>query len=816
MTNQTLQTPESSEYNEDNIKVLQGLEPVKQTPGMYIGDVDDGTGLHHMVSEVVDNSIDEIAEGHGDCVIVKILADGGVSVEDNGRGIPTGILKEQGLPALTVIMTTLHAGGKFDSKSYRMSGGLHGVGVSVVNALSSYLHVTTHRDGQSYSQKFVNAEPTTEMQHLGSTEKSGTVIQFKPSDKYFTGTVFEFDILLDRLRQLSYLNPGARIELTDERIGVSRVLQYDGGIGQFISELNQNSQRDPINSNVITIADEQEGVIVNAALQWCRSYYKDNVRCYTNNIHQAHGGNHLKGFRSALTHTVLSYMKENKLEPKIKVEGSDIREGLTAVLTIKIKDPSFSSQTKEKLVSNSVEGPVRTVISEGLKEFLEENPDVAKAICEKTRRTAETRIRVQKTKESSRESDAGSLPGKLADCQEKEPANRELFLVEGESAGGSAKQARDRKFQAILPLKGKILNVQKASLDKVLTSEEIQTLITALGTGVDEDFNIDNLRYHRIIIMTDADIDGSHIRTLLLTFFYNKMPQLIEDGHLYIAQPPLYKAKHQRSEQYLNDDSDLDEFVLNAAVVGAKVELLNGSNEVALMTFEQGELRSLCEQRARARNAAQQITEVTQIEPLVLEVVGKLGGLKNEHFDTKDDLETFAKKLESELTDESARYTVEVATHESNGGQAGYFIRVKKDHMGSVTPWELDRTLVNSSNFETITNLANRLNQYDTSAVSVQRGSKSVELHNLNEAVDWLMQDARNSMTIQRYKGLGEMNADQLRETTMDSEERILRQVKIEDSLKTDGIFEILMGDKVPPRREFIQEEALTAKNIDY
>ncbi len=800
-------------YDHTSIKVLRGLEPVRKRPGMYIGDTDDGTGLHHMVTEVVDNAIDEVSQGYCTRISVTIHADGAVTVEDDGRGIPTGIMPGEGpngedMPSATVIMTVLHAGGKFDDESYDASGGLHGVGVSVVNALSEYVHMTIHRDGQIHYQAFEDGEPVAPLRAIGTTGRTGTIIRFKPSTAYFSDTKFHFEILHERLRELAYLNSGTLIELRDERDGRSENMKHDGGIAQFVMDLNRS--RDPINEEVIAFTGEREGIVVAAALQWCNNYYQENSRSYTNNIFQRDGGTHTTGFRKGLTRTVTSYASSLGLGKKVAIIGDDIREGLTAILTVRVHDPKFSSQTKDKLVSSSVEGAVHTVVAEGLNEFLDENPKVARLICEKVNHAAAVRERAHKEKQIARKSafESTALPGKLADCQERDPTRSELFLVEGESAGGSAKQARDRKFQAILPLKGKILNVQKASLDKIVASDEIQTLVAALGTGVDQEFDIEKLRYHRIIIMTDADIDGSHIRTLLLTFFYNKMRRLIENGHLYIAQPPLYKAKYKKSERYLNDDSELDDYVLENAVSDAKVELMNGE-EPAAIVFEDAALAQLCQNRVNARYALETLAD--RIDGQVLEVLSKLPPLDDERFSDLAYLEAFAENLSEHLAGESGEFTVQI---EQDSDQR-HSIRIAREHMGARTESILDEVIVRSSSYRSITALASEMDKYKVSAVVVQRGSKSAQLVDLTEAVDWLMQDARKGMTIQRYKGLGEMNADQLRETTMDMNERLLRRVKIEDSFITDDTFEVLMGDKVPPRREFIESKALSAKNID-
>ncbi len=807
-----------SSYDSDDIEVLVGLEPVRVRPGMYIGDTENGDGLHHMITEVVDNAIDEVAVGGCTRIIVTIHADGAVSVDDNGRGIPTGIKKGAGpngedLPAATVVMTVLHAGGKFDQSSYGPTGGLHGVGVSVVNALSEYLQMTIHRDGKVYYQEFAAGEPQADLKVTTDSERTGTIIRFKPSDQYFTlVTEINFDRVRKRLRELTYFNPELQIDLRDERTGRKEVMRCDGGIAQYVADLNQS--REPLNEEVVSIAGESNGVTVNVALQWCNNYFKETTRSYTNNIFQADGGTHTTGFRRGLTKTITDYMQKNKLSGKIDISGEDIREGLTAILLIKVPDPKFSSQTKDKLVSSSVEGVVSSVLTEGLSDYLENHPKTARLLCDKVNKAATARKRAKQARETIRKSgfESTALPGKLADCQERDPQNSEIFLVEGESAGGSAKQARDRKYQAILPLKGKILNVHKATLDKVVASEEIQTLITALGAGVGQDFDIEKLRYNRIIIMTDADVDGSHIRTLLLTFFFNEMPQLIEKGHLYIAQPPLYKAKYKKSEKYLSNDNELDAYVLDNAIQDVKVELRNGAESEALV-IQESALKKLCNDRIEARQGMANLSD--RIDPQVLSVLKKLETPDATRFDDLGHLEGFAQKLADALRAEAGTYTVEVVPHNGDGAAAGHAIKVTKEHMGNHTESIIDEMIIRSKSYRSMTALAEQMRRDQISAVIVCRGAKAEQHVDLYDAVDWLMQDARQGMTIQRYKGLGEMNADQLRETTMDMKERLLRQVKIDDEVNVGKTFDVLMGDKVPPRRAFIEKEALSAKNID-
>ncbi len=819
-------TKAESSYDAEDIKVLKGLEAVRKRPGMYIGDTDDGSGLHHMINEVVDNSIDEIAQGEGERINVTIHSDGSVTVEDDGRGIPTGIMKDVGpdgedMPAATVVMTVLHAGGKFDNESYAASGGLHGVGVSVVNALSEYLHMTIHRDGQVHYQEFADGEPTTPFQQLGDSDRTGTTIRFKPSGNIFSDTEFNFHLVHKRLMEQAYLNPGSHIELLDEREGRQEVMKYEGGIREYVAYLNRQREH-PINQEVISINGQMDIsaanevpdiVVVNAALQWCDNSYQEDTRSYTNNIQQRDGGTHLTGFRRALTTTITAYMNElSPIKKNSSINGEDVREGLTAILSVKVKDPKFSSQTKDKLVSSNVEKVVNSVVSKGIREFLDENPKIARPICEKIKHAATVRERARQTRDAARKSQTTALPGKLADCQEQEPEKREIFLVEGESAGGSAKQARDRKYQAILPLKGKILNVHKATDEKIVASEEIQTLITALGTGAKPDFDLSKLRYHRIIIMTDADVDGAHIRTLLLTFFYRSMPELIENGYLYIAQPPLYKAKFKKSERYLNNDDELNAYVLEKAISSARFELKNGVDSDAIVLKDDALMR-LCERRIEARRAAEKLSD--RIDPSVISVLSGLELLDATRFDDRDYLRSFAEQLAAELSGEVGEYVVEIVENSKDGEPAGYAIKVSKEHMGNSIVSVLDEVIVGSKSYRSITALADEMRQQKVSAVAVQRGSKTAECDDLSGAVDWLMQDTRKGMTIQRYKGLGEMNADQLRETTMDMNERMLRRVRIEDASETVDTFETLMGDKVPPRRVFIEKNALAAKNID-
>ncbi len=805
------ETNKTNESNDQNrIKVLRGLEPVRQVPGMYIGDTDDGTGLHHMVTEVVDNSIDEASAGHCTRIVVTIHDDESVSVEDNGRGIPTAILAKEGKPAATVVMTTLHAGGKFDPDSDEAYGGLHGVGVSVVNALSEWLSMTIYRDGFEYFQKFKDGKPLNDLKEIGPSERTGTTIRFLPSDETFSDTNFRYETLLSRLRELSFLNANVRIELYDQRgTGRREVLEHKGGIVEYISYLNHF--RTPLNE-VIYITGVKNNIKSELALQWSDNYYSETSYCYTNNIHQNEGGKHKTGFRKALTNKINAYIDKEGLAKNLKnIEGDDTRGGLTSVLVVRMAKPKFSSQTKSKLVSSQAEGAVSSVVGDGLKEFLDENPKIAKEICKKIVNAAALREKIQKQKQIERKSNLGSttLPGKLADCQTSDPAESELFLVEGESAGGSAKQARDRKFQAILPLKGKILNVQKATIDKVVSSEEIQILIQALGTGYDSDFDIEKLRYHRIIIMTDADVDGSHIRTLLLTFFFNKMRKVIEAGNLYIAQPPLYKAKNGKFEKYLSDDKELNEYVLETAIKNARIELSNGAAAPELIEGE--ELHELCVRRETARKVAAQLNK--RFEEQLLSQLSRLPRLDPVRFEDSSYLEDFTKKLNEALSNTvsiGARYSIDVVSSDSS-----YEIKVTKNYMGEEREFKLDKDFAESHKYQTLTELSQVMNLYNPTSIKVHRGSHAAEPRDLHDAVDWLLDDTRKGINLQRYKGLGEMNADQLRETTMDVNKRLLKQVKIQDELRTNDAVHILMGHEVWLRRKFIEAEALSVINLD-
>ncbi|MGN6319234.1 DNA topoisomerase (ATP-hydrolyzing) subunit B [Trinickia sp.] len=822
MSEQHNTQPDNS-YGASSIQILEGLEAVRKRPGMYIGDTSDGTGLHHLVFEVLDNSIDEALAGYCNDIHVTIHADNSVSVTDNGRGIPTGIKRDDKhdpkRSAGEIVMTELHAGGKFDQNSYKVSGGLHGVGVSCVNALSSWLRLTVRRDGKKHFMEFhrgvpqnrvieeVDGERVSPMQLIGETENRGTEVHFMADETIFGSIEYHYDILAKRIRELSFLNNGVRIRLTDQRSGKQDDFALAGGVKGFVEFINKTKQ--VLHPTIFHVAGEKDGVGVEVAMQWNDSY-NENVLCFTNNIPQRDGGSHLTGLRAAMTRVMNKYIADHEIAKKAKVEtsGDDMREGLSCVLSVKVPEPKFSSQTKDKLVSSEVRAPVEEVVAKALEEFLLETPNDAKIICGKIVDAARARDAARKAREMTRRKgvlDGVGLPGKLADCQEKDPAKSEIYIVEGDSAGGSAKQGRDRKFQAILPLRGKVLNVEKARYDKLLSSEQIVTLITALGCGIGkEDYNLDKLRYHRIIIMTDADVDGAHIRTLLLTFFYRQMPEMIERGYIYIAQPPLYKVKAGKDERYLKDGAELNAHMLRLALQGSELVPSEGAAPIA------GDaLGELARSYLLAQGVVERLSRLYDAQALEAVMDGIAIDLASEA-----SAEATAKALETALRSDPMKPEVRVHA-QYDGVRELWSLLVQRTHHGNVKSTVIDADFLLTADYQQLVNTANTFKGLIGANALIKRGERSMAVSDFKSAMRWLIADAERNVSKQRYKGLGEMNPEQLWETTMDPNVRRLLRVQIEDAIAADGIFTTLMGDEVEPRRAFIESNALRAGNID-